>query len=437
MKEEINLTMPSINLNSLTATNLNTKQLSRRATLGLGVSKPAASQAVQSLGPVSKSSPKALNKNVNSINIVNSNDQEEQRIPKLLFFSKEDLNLPQHLFAEINNLKEYYEKKLEVLESEKESFKRRVRMEQSLSQFIYNFDLVNEKLCDEIDKINENHKANMMIEKEKFETRMHELKNLIFQKILSHRDENRALIIQGTSLRESLDKLQVKALIEELIFASDAYENLYNKNIYLVNKLLEKEIEINELNSSNKHLKNELLRLVGCLKTIKTQISKQRINNHTKKDEESIHSDINKLIDCQLVSSEANQTTKIKKDVKDLKFNNFHEFQSNSSKYERKKIPKKKVKDFSITSINYNTSNTTKFKTHWRFNDSININFRDNEIPNLKNLTLNMKKATLNPLSSLNKQVLPKQLIPSIKAKNQKYKVYNSSASIISFLKAE
>ena len=437
MKDENKSTIPSINLNNLNDTNINLKQITSRGTLGGG--KQTTLQTIQSFGPISKSSPKAMNKTVNTLNLVNSKEKEEdQRIPKLLFFSKEDLNIPQNLLSEINNLKDYYEKKLEVLEAEKESYKRRVRMEQSLSQFIYNFDLVNEKLCDEIDKINENHKANMMIEKEKFETRMHELKNLIFQKILSHRDENRSLIIQGTSLRESLDKLQIKALIEELIFASDAYENLYNKNLYLVNKLLEKEIDINELNSSNKHIKNELLRLVSCLKTIKTQISKnQSHNNHIKRDEESITSDINMLIDRQLVSNNTNLTTKTNKDLKDSSHYNFHEYQSNSTKTEKKKKLFANIKNLSTTSMNYNTSNTTKFKSHWRFNDSISNNMRDNEIPNLKNLTLNMKKPSFNPLSNLNKQILTKQVISSIKTKNQKYKVYNASASVISFLKAE
>lgn len=367
--------------------------------------------------------------NINSRILNSINDKVNSKLPRFLFISKEDLfHLDHKLINDINQLKDYYERKIDFLSNERDELKRKVKMEHSLSQFVYNFDLINSKLCNEIDKIKENHKLEMMIEKDKFERRMHELKNLIFQKIILHRDETRQLIINGTSNREAIDKLQIKALVDELIYASDAYEALYSKNLEISSQLMLKDAMNEELKAANEFSMLEIQKLISLLRKIKGTIEYYKTDSPVKsslknsnitlhqnpnKHQNSLinenlpqlegnpniksYKDLSKLINSQIEKSgvmnqkiikivqEIEQKKKEEKDKKKLKNK---KFKAAYFKEEHKRTPMKKVmkKNANITNTNIVSSqiSTTNFNTSV-FNNTNSTGFPNTLYHNFNN----------------------------------------------------
>lgn len=217
-----------------------------------------------------------------SLNKFNNQNILYSKLPFFIANNVDELDsIDNKIKSDINELKAYYDKKLNFLTTERDELKRKVKMEKSLCQFVDNFDLINSKLCNEIDKIKEKHKYEMVLEKDKFDSRMQDIKNQLFKKIILHRDENRKLINNGAETRETIGKLQIKALVEELIFSSEAYENLYNLNKIMSNDIKIKNEEIKELKIQNNYsikFINKLKEIIERYSIVISNISKSKDN---------------------------------------------------------------------------------------------------------------------------------------------------------------
>lgn len=133
-----------------------------------------------------------------------------------------------------------YENKIQILQLERDSFKRKLQNEKSLSNFIEKFDLLNKRLVDEMDKISYDHKNELINEKNKYEKKINQIKDLIFQKIIINRDENRMSIKEGATVREAVSQLQIRALCDLIHFSNESYMKLYDFNKKLVEEIRKK-----------------------------------------------------------------------------------------------------------------------------------------------------------------------------------------------------
>lgn len=361
-----------------------------------------------------------------------------QQIPRLLFLSNEDnYLLGKDLVRDINQLKLYFERKIDGLTAEVEDLKSKVKMEKSLGHFVENFDLINAKLCAEIDVIKSRHKNQMIVEKDKFEKRMHDLKNHIYQKIILYRDQTREQILNGSTQRELIDKLQIKALVEELEFASDAYETIYYRVKDIESKLKEKDAQLLEENTKCKFLMRENSKLGSKLAELQQILEKEHIKLNNDEDSQLLNVPIN-FSDKQATdqnkakhkSTIKDMTSIIKTKIGNLKLS--HGIKKNSSIFSDSQTtsPDKALKTTNQFQSTCGFSKLSKLNT-----ESISLRF-GNDIHKIKFKS----KAQVNNFSHSNDRApsssVPFSILHQTEHKNRKYALVDKKKSILDFLRS-
>lgn len=365
-----------------------------------------------------------------------------QHAPKLLFLSKEDnILLGKDLVHDISLLKTYYERKLEALMIEVEDLKSKVKMEKSLGHFVENFDLINAKLCAEIDIIKSRHKNQMIVEKDKFEKRMHDLKNHIYQKIILYRDQTREQILNGSTQRELVDKLQIKALVEELEFASDSYEALYCRNKELETQMKDKDTLLIEESAKCLYLMKENSKLNENLRELQKLLKNEHIKRISDEDSQFLPFEC-KIMPDTLRSEKKNEIkkTKQKLSIKDMACNPkitignlklSHGIRKNSSIFSDSQTtsPDKALKTTNQFQSTCGFSKFSKLNT-----ESISLRF-SNEIHKLKFKT----KPSTNFSHSNDRapsNSVPFAILHQTERKNRKYAIVDKKQSILDFLRS-